>query len=151
MSVRHAWNVCEDGATASWYDVLLVFADGARIEALAVVSPDGVCLEDVQARPALCLDDLTALGEWLEEPLAEACGAVRADGTPSAVRHARPGCPRGQEGRRLAAREYRAAQERGGDPVLAVMAATGLSRRGSLRLIGQARDAGLLAPRRVRR
>ncbi|MER5579613.1 DUF6214 family protein, partial [Streptomyces massasporeus] len=35
--------------------------------------------------------------------------------------------------------------------VLAVMGATGHSRRTSLRLIGQARDAGLLSPRRARR
>ncbi len=35
----------------------------------------------------------------------------------------------------------------GGDPVLAVMRATGYSRRKSLRLIGQARDEGLSAPR----
>ncbi|EGX56883.1 hypothetical protein SZN_25724 [Streptomyces zinciresistens K42] len=49
------------------------------------------------------------------------------------------------------AREYRSAQARGADPVLAVMDATGHSRRGSLRLIGQARDAGFLSPRRARR
>ncbi|WP_320784332.1 DUF6214 family protein, partial [Streptomyces sp. CRN 30] len=57
----------------------------------------------------------------------------------------------GADARRLAARAYRAAQERGGDPVLAVMSATGHGRRASLRLIGRARDAGLLTPRRARR
>ncbi|WP_252866093.1 MULTISPECIES: DUF6214 family protein, partial [Streptomyces] len=46
---------------------------------------------------------------------------------------------------------YRAAREEGGDPVLAVMRATGHSRRRSLRLIGQARDDGFLSPRRARR
>jgi hypothetical protein len=66
-------------------------------------------------------------------------------------RRARPGWPRGAEGRRLAAREYRAAQEEGADPVLAVMCATGRSRRRSLRLIAQARDAGYLTSRHVRR
>ncbi|WP_239109218.1 DUF6214 family protein, partial [Streptomyces coelicoflavus] len=56
-----------------------------------------------------------------------------------------------REGRRLVAQEYRAARAEGGDPVLAVMSATGHSRRRSLRLIGQARDEGFLAPRRARR
>lgn len=37
------------------------------------------------------------------------------------------------------------------DPVLAVMDATGHSRRKSLRLIAGARDAGLLTPRHIRR
>ncbi|WP_344300831.1 DUF6214 family protein, partial [Streptomyces murinus] len=49
------------------------------------------------------------------------------------------------------AREYRAAQEAGADPVLAVMRATGHGRRRSLGLIAQARDAGLLTPRHARR
>ncbi len=49
------------------------------------------------------------------------------------------------------ARTYRAAQERGDDPVLAVMDRTGYSRRGALRLIGRTRDAGLLSPRHARR
>ncbi|WP_239092181.1 DUF6214 family protein, partial [Streptomyces sp. SID14478] len=49
------------------------------------------------------------------------------------------------------AEAYRAAQEEGGDPVLAVMCATGRSRRKSLRLIAAARDAGFLAPRHNRR
>ncbi|MEU5778930.1 DUF6214 family protein, partial [Streptomyces venezuelae] len=39
----------------------------------------------------------------------------------------------------------------GRDPVLAVMCATGRSRRKSLRLIAGARDAGLLTPRHHRR
>jgi hypothetical protein len=51
----------------------------------------------------------------------------------------------------LVARVYRAAQERGTDPVLAVTNATGRDRRGALRLIGRARDAGLLTPRHARR
>ncbi|MFH0179748.1 DUF6214 family protein [Streptomyces cacaoi] len=66
-------------------------------------------------------------------------------------RRARPAWPRGIEGRWLVAQEYRAAQEKGADPVLAVMCATGHSRRRSLRLIAQARDAGYLTPRHVRR
>lgn len=66
-------------------------------------------------------------------------------------RRARQAWPRGIEGRWLAAQEYRAAQEEGADPVLAVMCATGHSRRRSLRLIAQARDAGYLTPRHARR
>jgi hypothetical protein len=65
--------------------------------------------------------------------------------------HARPVRLRGVEGSRRVAQEYRAAQEAGADPVLAVMNATGRSRRRSLRLIAQARDAGFLTPRHVRR
>ncbi|EST20406.1 hypothetical protein M878_39625 [Streptomyces roseochromogenus subsp. oscitans DS 12.976] len=66
-------------------------------------------------------------------------------------RRARAGWPSGIEGRRLVAREYRAAQRGGVDPVLAVMTATGRSRRRSLRMIAQARDAGFLTPRHARR
>lgn len=85
-------------------------------------------------------------GAVAEEKVAEEEGALCVG-----PRRARPVWPRGIEGRRLVAQEYRAAQEEGGDPVLAVMSATGLSRRRSLRLIAQARDAGFLTPRHVRR
>ncbi|MFJ1811520.1 MULTISPECIES: DUF6214 family protein [unclassified Streptomyces] len=80
--------------------------------------------------------------------------AVAATGYPGespAPRRARPAWPRGLEGRWLVAQEYRAAQEEGADPVLAVMCATGHSRRKSLRLIAQARDVGYLTPRHARR
>ncbi|WP_435837245.1 DUF6214 family protein [Streptomyces asoensis] len=76
---------------------------------------------------------------------------VGAAGQPSGPGRARRAWPRGSEGRRLVAQEYRAAQEGGADPVLAVMCATGRSRRRSLRLIAQARDAGYLTPRHARR
>ncbi|SCG04203.1 MULTISPECIES: DUF6214 family protein, partial [unclassified Streptomyces] len=46
---------------------------------------------------------------------------------------------------------YRAAQQAGQDPVLAVMSATGFSRRKSLKLIAGARDEGHLTPRHHRR
>ncbi|WP_225821560.1 DUF6214 family protein [Streptomyces naphthomycinicus] len=111
-----------------------------------------------------------ALGEagCVEEALGEAGDAGEAAGgggdcsaaggpdpgagppVPRRARH-RAAWPRGIEGRRLVAREYRAAQGLGADPVLAVMDATGHSRRRALRLIAQARDAGFLAPRHVRR
>lgn len=64
---------------------------------------------------------------------------------------ARPVWPRGMEGRWLIAQDYRADREDGVDPVLAVMCATGHSRRKSLRLISQARDAGFLTPRHAMR
>ncbi|WP_042799433.1 DUF6214 family protein [Streptomyces lividans] len=139
MSVRHAWVVSEGSTTTSWFDVRLAFADGARVDALAVLSGAHVRVEDVRARPPLSLDDLAVLAEWLEDPLFEACVAAPARGTPAEPRRAR------------APWEYRSAREEGGDPVLAVMRATGHSRRRSLRLIGQARDEGFLAPRRARR
>ncbi|MGW0548949.1 DUF6214 family protein, partial [Streptomyces altiplanensis] len=62
-----------------------------------------------------------------------------------------PPCRRASTGRRIAAQAYRAAQQAGRDPVLAVMCATGRSRRRSLRLIAGARDEGLLSPRHNRR
>ncbi|MDN0196501.1 DUF6214 family protein [Streptomyces sp. S.PNR 29] len=151
MSVRPAWEVREDGGATSWFYVRLAFADGARVDVLAVVSGEHVGIEDVRAQPALSLDDLEVLAEWIEGPLFEACGAR--DGThPSAGRRrSRPAWPQGVEGRWLVAHEYRAAQAEGVDPVLAVMCATGHSRRRALRLIGQARDSGFLTPRRARR
>ncbi|MFF7070484.1 DUF6214 family protein [Streptomyces pseudovenezuelae] len=155
MSVWPAWEVREDAGAMAWFHVRLVFSDGARVDALAVVARDGVCLEDVRAMPALSLDDLGVLADWIEGPLFAACGreperAAGADGE-AGPRRARPAWPRGLEGRWLVAQEYQAAQEDGVDPVLAVMCATGHSRRKSLRLIAQARDAGFLTPRHARR
>jgi hypothetical protein len=156
VSVWPAWEVQErDGAT-SWFHVRLAFTDGARVDALAVVCEQNVSVEDVRAQPALSLDDLTVLADWIEGPLFEACGLEPAEvgeeqAESGGARRARPPWPRGIEGRWLIAQEYRAAQEEGVDPVLAVMCATGHSRRRSLRLISQARDAGFLTPRHARR
>lgn len=154
MSVWPAWEVQEGEGSVktSWFDVRLEFGDGARVDALAVVAEGCVSLEDVRAQPALSLDDLAVLADWLEGPLAEASG-IGPEPEPggSGSRRARPAWPRGIEGRWLVAQEYRAAQEEGVDPVLAVMCATGHSRRKSLRLIAQARDAGYLTPRHARR
>lgn len=149
--MRQKWAVREGGGTTSWFDVRLTFADGARVDALAVFCGDGVRVEDVRAEPALSLDDLAVLAEWLEDPLFEACVPASGRGSPASPRRARPAWPRGREGSRLVAREYRAAQEEGADAVLAVMRATGHSRRKALRMIGQARDEGFLTPRRARR
>ncbi|MGQ4437663.1 MULTISPECIES: DUF6214 family protein [unclassified Streptomyces] len=154
MSVWPAWEVQEHDGATSWFHVRLAFPDGARVDALAVVCEQNVSVEDVRAQPALSLDDLTMLADWIEAPLFEACGLEpegEAGEEPGGARRARPAWPRGIEGRWLIAQEYRAAQEEGADPVLAVMCATGHSRRRSLRLISQARDAGFLTPRHARR
>ncbi|MFF3331688.1 DUF6214 family protein [Streptomyces sp. NPDC002888] len=159
MSVWPAWEVREDAKATRWYGVRLDFTDGARVEALAVVAEGRVSVEDVRAQPALSFADLTELADWIEGPLFEACGLEAEAGDPDGAdevgtvagpRRARPAWPRGIEGRWLVAQEYRAAQEDGVDPVLAVMCATGRSRRGSLRLISRARDAGFLTPRHAR-
>ncbi|MGW2566323.1 DUF6214 family protein [Streptomyces sp. NPDC001537] len=155
MSVWPAWEVREDERATSWFTVRLAFTDGARIDALAVVCEGCASLEEVRSQPALSLHDLAELAEWIEEPLFEACGpgvgpAAGNDGS-AVPRRARPAWPSGVEGRWLVAQEYRAAQEGGFDPVLAVMCATGHSRRKSLRLISQARDSGFLSPRHARR
>lgn len=173
-----AWEVREGEHATRWFHVRLAFADGAGVEALALVSGLCVCVEDVRARPALSLEDLALFADWIEGPLARVrgagvgtasapviqsaaeVGAVFEDG--SEVRAGPPGTgepnargravrPRELVGRGLVAREYREAQKEGTDPVLAVMCATGYSRRGALRVIGRARDAGLLAARHVRR
>ncbi|MFC8198662.1 DUF6214 family protein [Streptomyces sp. NPDC060006] len=158
MSVRPAWKVRENGTATTWCTVRLAFDDGAGVDLLAAVCEGCVAIEDVRARPALSLDDLAVLPDWIEGPLLEACGGAAGargddtsdEGSPD-KRHARPARPRGVEGLRLVAAEYSEAQRAGRDPVLAVMAATGHSRRRALRQIAGARDAGLLAPRHARR
>lgn len=154
MSVWPAWEVCEGERSTRWLHVRLAFGDGARIDALATVSDGWVCVEDVQARPALALEDLAVLADWIEGPLARACGAgdgqESGDGAGAGTHRDGPVPPRGPQWR-IVARAYRTAQERGTDPVLAVMDETGYSRRGALRLIGRTRDAGLLSPRHARR
>lgn len=158
------WQVRDRAGAAVWFHARLAFPDGARVDALAVAAGGRVLLEEVRAEPPLALDDLALLADWLEDPLFEACVVARSarparfggsgelrEGGQVVSRHGRAAWPRGAEGRRMVAEEYRAAQERGTDPVLAVMCATGHSRRRSLRLIAGARDAGLLAPRHVRR
>ncbi|MFI9645639.1 DUF6214 family protein [Streptomyces sp. NPDC052040] len=167
MSVWPAWEVQECGSVTSWFAVRLDLPDGGRVDVLAVASGGCVGIEEVRAQPPLSLDDLTALADWIEGPLIAACGgdpapsdeplessgsAGDAGATPGSggtlVRDAF--WPSGAEGMRLVAEEYLAAQGQGADPVLAVMAATGRSRRGSLKLIGGARDAGFLTPRHTR-
>nr|WP_051839479.1 DUF6214 family protein [Streptomyces sp. NRRL F-5126] len=92
------------------------------------------------------------------QPLAAADGPVDGDAPPSAApavaaaaggRHRGHGAAGRRGGRRGDVVDaYRAAQSRGEDPVLAVMAATGFGRRRTLRLIAGARDAGHLPSRR---
>ncbi|MER8071254.1 DUF6214 family protein [Streptomyces sp. NPDC094034] len=246
-----------------WVDIRLTFADGARIDVLAVVRDGRIAIEDAQADPPLALDGFAALAEAIEAPLHSACQVVagrhrppapqpvgggvpvdapvthaapgsgegprplpegpvpaeeaklQAGSVPTHVsgpvplapegpseqspewpaeesaperapdpapaappepapvdtqaaapeaaqaaareedrsgRHrARPSLPRGSAAREGVAEIYRAAQQAGQDPVLAVMSATGFSRRKALRLIAGARDEGHLTPRHHRR
>ncbi|WP_406177541.1 DUF6214 family protein [Streptomyces sp. NBC_00996] len=154
MSVWPAWEVREHESVTSWFHVRLAFEDGAQVDVLAVACEADVSIEDVRAQPPLSLDDLAVLADWIEEPLFAAIGAPTAPSCApeeASARRARLPWPSGIEGRWLVAEEYRAAQGDGVDPVLAVMCATGHSRRKSLRLIAGARDAGFLAPRHARR
>jgi hypothetical protein len=158
VTVRPAWEVQEHGGATAWFNTRLSFPDGAVVEVLAVVCEGRLSLEDVRAQPPLSLEDLTELADWIEGPLFEACGTAPEpldeevqDAPYGSGRRARPAWPRGVEGRRMVAEEYLAAQRSGYDPVLAVMCATGHSRRKSLRLIAGARDEGLLGPRHARR
>nr|WP_093607682.1 DUF6214 family protein [Streptomyces indicus] len=149
-----------------WFDVRVTFGEGAYIDVLAVAGETGISIEDMRARPPLPLGGFAALTDWLSGPLEEACRAVVADPAPRPPaaeprpaadggrrdhRRSRRTQPRGKDARLVAAEAYRAAQAESRDPVLAVMAATGRSRRRALRLIAGARDAGHLAPRHNRR
>lgn len=232
-----------------WVDIRLTFADGARLDVLAVVRDGRIAIEGAQADPPLALDGFAALAEAIEAPLVNACQVVAghhrppapqpagdrpaselaavepaasevaarepaagepalgepAERGPDAVEPAaaeaaiepaaaepavveaatvepavvqpdaadvsesgppadrgeereptgrhrgRPAAQRGGATRLSVAEIYRAAQQEGQDPVLAVMSATGFSRRKSLRLIAGARDEGHLSPRHHRR
>ncbi|MFI6698425.1 DUF6214 family protein [Streptomyces sp. NPDC050509] len=83
-------------------------------------------------------------------PEGPSCGEEPAP-SESGRHRARTSVPRGGAARRGVAEIYRAAQSAGQDPVLAVMSATGFSRRKALRLIAGARDDGHLSPRHHRR
>ncbi|MER5578980.1 DUF6214 family protein, partial [Streptomyces massasporeus] len=74
MAVRPAWEVRENEGATRWFEFRLAFADGARVDALAVVGGGCVCVEEVRAQPPLSLDDLAVLADWIEESVAEACG-----------------------------------------------------------------------------
>ncbi|MEV0522995.1 DUF6214 family protein [Streptomyces sp. NPDC050439] len=113
------------------FHVRLTFGDGVAVDARAVVTEGRITLEGLHAEPRRTDDDVLR--------------------DPPAVRRARPAWPRGRDGRLKAAQEYRSAQAEGRDPVLAVMRATGRSRRRSLKLIAAARDAGALPARHNRR
>ncbi|MEV6786464.1 DUF6214 family protein [Streptomyces sp. NPDC051098] len=155
-----------------WFNVRLTFADGARIEVLAVVDQGRIAIEDMRADPPLPLRTFTVLADRIEDPLEDACrtaaGQVpcavtppdapdapddrdRGSAPPPSRRRARTTLPRGAAGRQLAADVYHRARQDGRDPVLAVMGATGHSRRKALRLIAGARDEGHLPPRHNRR
>lgn len=157
-----AWEVQERENHTTWFAVRLDFPDGGGVDVLAVVGGGCVGIEEVRAQPPLSLDDLAALADWIEKPLLEACGAESVPCEPvpcefapreppaDAAGCARPAPPSAIEGWRLVAERYLAARGEGTDPVLAVMVATGHSRRRSLKLIGGLRDAGMLTPRHAR-
>ncbi|MEU8585948.1 DUF6214 family protein [Streptomyces sp. NPDC048664] len=145
-----AWELRERGDVTTWLSVRLHLPGGGQVDVLAVVSGDRVAIEEVRAQPPLCLDDLVALADRIEEPLLTVCG-LTADLPPAPAEEPAPGLVSGAEGVRRIAEEYLAARSRGADPVSAVMGVTGRSRRQCLKLIGGARDAGYLPPRHARR
>ncbi|MFD3924368.1 DUF6214 family protein [Streptomyces sp. NPDC058595] len=65
-----------DELVPPWVDIRLTFADGARVDVLAVLRDGVIAVEEAQADPPLPLDDLTELGAWIEAPLAYARGVV---------------------------------------------------------------------------
>ena len=145
--------------SAPSFHVRLTFGDGAAIDARAVVSEGRITLEGLHGKAAdpHPADD-PALPQLYPHPHPDphADPHPHPDShphpqEPPAVHRARPSWPRGREGRLMVAQEYRTAQAEGRDPVLAVMHATGRSRRRSLKLIASARDAGALPPRHNRR
>lgn len=157
--------------TQPWFNVRLTFADGARIDVLAVVDQGRIAIEDMHADPPLPLRTFTVLADRIEDPLEDAYRTAagqapravtppaapdatddmgRENAPPPSRRRARTALPRGAAGRRLAAEVYRGAQRDGRDPVIAVMGATGHGRRKALRLIAGARDEGHLPPRHNR-
>ncbi|MFI0980487.1 DUF6214 family protein [Streptomyces sp. NPDC021093] len=164
------WGYVPNDILPPWFGIRLTFADGARIDVLTAVSGGRIAIEDMRADPPLSPDGFAALADWIAGPLEDVCrvaveqhrlgaagprgfceGGPMFDEEPPGKRRARPSWPRGSAGRRIAADAYRAAQDEGRDPVLAVMYATGRSRRKSLKVIAGARDEGYLAPRHNRR
>nr|WP_180218809.1 DUF6214 family protein [Streptomyces albus] len=160
----------ESSDHAPWFAAGLALPDGSQVEVLAAVVGDRVRVEEVRAEPPLTARGLSVLAPLLGDPLTDACPAAiqppqtapttRTTGAcvlppappPAPVRgRGRPPGPRGRAARTVVADTYTAARRSGEDPVLAVMRLTGHSRRKSLRLIAQARDAGLLSPRHARR
>lgn len=67
-----------------WVDIRLTFADGARIDVLAVVRDGRIAIEDAQADPPLALEGFAALAEAIEAPLHNACQVVAGPHRPPA-------------------------------------------------------------------
>ncbi|MFE9096829.1 DUF6214 family protein [Streptomyces sp. NPDC007264] len=123
-------------ALADWIERPLLEACGAEPAPCESAPCESALCEPASCESASC--ESAAYESSPREPPGDAAGRS-CPVPPSAV-----------EGWRLVAEKYLAAQGKGADPVLAVMAATGHSRRRSLKLIGGARDAGLLTPRHAR-
>ncbi|MBO0515306.1 hypothetical protein J0695_26450, partial [Streptomyces beijiangensis] len=63
-----------------WFNIRLTFADGTRIDVLAVPSDGRVTIEEMRADPPLSLDGFGALADWIEGPLEDACQVLGAEG-----------------------------------------------------------------------
>ncbi|MFE2940637.1 DUF6214 family protein [Streptomyces sp. NPDC059255] len=121
----------------------------ALSEPLTTAETPALSRTPVTAEPQATVPGTPAPSEAPTAP-ADPSGGDR--GPVESGRHrARTSAPRGGAARRGVAEIYRTAQSAGQDPVLAVMSATGFSRRKALRLIAGARDDGHLSPRHHRR
>lgn len=142
-----------------WFNVRLTFADGTRVDVVAVVDDGRIAIEDLRADPPLPLEGFAVLADRIEDPLEDACGIVAQQPGPGMAERAEPPGTVAAPGPRCraavpagASRPTPTGPRSGGrDPVLAVMSATGRNRRKALRLIAGARDEGYLAPRHNRR
>lgn len=69
-------------AAPPWFNVRLTFADGARIDVLAVVTDGRIAIEDLRADPPLPLEGFAVVADRIEDPLEDACRvAVEQRGT----------------------------------------------------------------------
>lgn len=155
-----------------WFNVRLTLTDGRCLDVVAVVHGGRIAIEDIRCSPPLLLDDFDTIAAWIAAPLQDACRTVAAQHRPRPEpergywdpyevprpwfedvppRQGSTARPRGRAARRMAAEAYQRARQEGRDPILAVMYATGRSRRRSLRLVARARDDGYLSPRHNRR
>ncbi|MDT0347168.1 DUF6214 family protein [Streptomyces litchfieldiae] len=116
----------------------------------AIGGPHGALAEETrpEAADAGEVADGTADAEPADPPAPEEAAPAAGPGARHRGGRRRGG---GRDCRRAAAEAYLAAREEGRDPVLAVMGATGRSRRRALRLIAAARDKGYLTPRHIKR
>ena len=155
-------------SAAPWFNVRLTFADGARVDVVAVIDRGGsrsrTCapIRRCPCRASACSPTGSRIRSWTRAAQPGSSRGrrprtPRSPGCPRAPSPNRAGVPPGRPpvgGRALPCRAERQAagsppmstavpRQAGRDPVLAVMGATGRSRRQALRLIAGARDEGL--------